>query len=166
MPFGFGNAGQSGLEGRTAASSDIDTSTPWMAAADGNVELLKAALEQLCMSPTDADENGYTLLQAGASYGQLRVLSWLLSLSQPTNINAVDNEGDTALHYASTLDTAKLLVESGIDPAIQNKEGKTALETKQAELQEAMDDEDHGDEDEDVSSLRSLISYLSSLQAQ
>jgi hypothetical protein len=162
MPFGLGgDARPSEVEGRADSSGGIDASTPWMAAADGNVELLKAALEHLCLSPSAADEQGYTLLQAAASYGQLRVVSWLLSSSQPASINAVDHEGDTALHYATTLDAAKFLLESGIDPTIRNREGKTALESKRDELQEAMDDDDYDEDDEDVTSLRSLVTYLS-----
>jgi ankyrin repeat protein len=166
MPFEFGNASSKPSVASAGSTGDIDASTPWVAAADGNLDLLKASLERLCVPPSAADENGYTLLQAAASYGQLHVLSWLLNLPQPINVNAADNEGDTALHYAASTDTAKLLVESGVSPTIQNHDGKTALDSKRDELQEAMEDDDYDDEDEDNVSLRLLVSYLSSLQSR
>jgi ankyrin repeat protein len=148
-----------------ATTDGIDASTPWVAAADGNLESLKASLEHLKMPVSVADANGYTLVQAAASYAQMNVLSWLLASHQSTNINAADNEGDTALHYAATDEAAKLLVEAGIDPLIRNRAGKTALESKRDELQESMADEDFDEDDEDYIALQSLVSYLSSLQS-
>jgi ankyrin repeat protein len=161
IPF---NQGDSSTSANTA-SDGIDASTPWVAAADGNLEALKVSLEHLKMSASVADENGYTLVQAAASYGHMNVLSWLLSSHQAVNINAADNEGDTALHYAATADAAKVLVEAGIDPHIRNRAGKTALESKRDELQESMADEDFDEEDEEYVALQSLVSYLSSVQS-
>lgn len=45
-------------------------------------------------------------------------------------LNLVDNEGNTALHYASLKgndEVVKLLLEEGISPAVTNKTGETAL---------------------------------------
>lgn len=149
----------------TSNSGGIDASTPWVAAADGNLEALKESLEHLKLPVSATDANGYTLVQAAASYTQMNVLSWLLSWHQAININAADNEGDTALHYAATDEAAKALVEAGIDPLIRNRAGKTALESKRDELQENMADEDFDEDDEDYIALQSLVSYLSSLQS-
>lgn len=178
MSFGLGSAAAAAPTNQ----QDIDGGTPWVAASDGNLNLLQASLAQLQLPVTAADENGYTLLQAAASYGQISVLRWLLSSPAPANqqpqaaaagsvvvssmVNAVDGDGDTALHYASTVDAAKLLCEEArIDPTIRNNAGKTALQAKQEELQELMEDEDYEETDEDAVKLRSVITYLSSSES-
>lgn len=45
-------------------------------------------------------------------------------------------KGNTALHCANNLDTARILIEFGADPAIKNKYGLLAEETTTAETQE------------------------------
>lgn len=155
----FGNAQQQ--------PSEIDSSTPWMAAADGNIALLQESLTQLQLPVTAADENGYTLLQAAASYGQIELMQWLLSrLPRPNeDVNAVDQEGDTALHYATTVEACKLLLAAGIDPGTRNQAGKTAMEAKQEELQDMMDDDDDFDADDtDAVALRTCIEFLQNPQ--
>ena len=143
------------------ASTTIEPSTPWMAVSEGNLNLLQSSINSLQLTYNVADENGYTLLHAAASYNQLEIIKFLLG--QNSNINAIDNDGDTALHYSSKVDSAKLLIEIGnIDSNIKNKNGKTALESKQEELNEMMTDDDVEDDDEEIDDLKSLISYLSS----
>ena len=162
--FGLAGGGSAAFGGQASAAAtvEIDNSTPWMAASDGNLSLLQTSLTQLALSPNAADENGYTLLHAAASYGQMQVLQWLLS--QPNmNINAVDNEGDSALHYASNEQAATVLIAAGINRHVQNQQGKTALASKQEELQEMLEDEDF-EEDEDSTNLRGLVAYLSRLE--
>jgi ankyrin repeat protein len=161
MNFGMG---QQQPASSTNNESSIDSSTPWMAASEGNLPLLQESLTKLQLPITAADENGYTLLQAASSYGQIQLIQWLLSnMPQPlTDLNAVDQEGDSALHYASTDEACRVLVTANIDTTIKNISGKTALEAKQEELQELMDDEDFDDEDLDAAALRACIQYLSS----
>ena len=143
------------------ASTAIEPSTPWMAVSEGNLNLLQSSINSLQLTYNVADENGYTLLHAAASYNQLEIIKFLLG--QNSNINAIDNDGDTALHYSSKVDSAKLLIEIGkIDRNIKNKNGKTALESKQEELNEMMTDDDVEDDDEEIDDLKALISYLSS----
>lgn len=141
----------------------IEPSTPWTAAADGKLDLLQSSLSQLRLPVTATDENGYGFFHAAASYGHIPVLQWLLAQNR-TIANVVDNEGDSALHYACTVDTAKLLLEvAGVSPDIKNQCGKTALEIKQEELQEMMADEDYDEDDEDATNLRKMVEFLSSL---
>ena len=164
-----------GLGRRTAATIPsavvVDASTPWLAAADGNLSLLQSSLTQLRLSPAQAaDENGYTLLQAAASYSQIAVMEWLVLRQVPNSssavVNAVDRDGDTALHYASTVEAAKFLVQvAHIDASVRNGAGQTALESKQAELDEMMQDEDNDEDDQDFVNLRSLVEYLKSLSS-
>ena len=52
---GFGAA-------RSAAASNtatVDASTPWVAAADGNLSLLQTSLQTLCLPITVADNNPF-----------------------------------------------------------------------------------------------------------
>jgi ankyrin repeat protein len=158
--FGLGRAAdpqqQSPAEG-------IDSSTPWMAASEGNLTLLQSSLASLQLPFTAADENGYTLLHAAASYNHLELMQFLLQ--NHVDVNAVDNDGDSALHYAGNVPSAKLLVEVGrVNPLLPNGQGKTALQAKQEELNEMMADEDIEDDDEDVETLTSVVGYLSSLR--
>jgi ankyrin repeat protein len=166
VSFGFQNPS---TVAATTALEPVEPGTPWIAAADGKLSLLQASLEQLQLPLSAADENGYTLLQAAASYGQLPVLQWILNHSTGTgsslvNVNAVDQEGDSALHYAGTVEAAKMLVEVGnINVNLVNWQGKTALQAKREELQQFMDDEDEDSDSEDSENLKKQIEYLSHL---
>ena len=146
--------------------SDIDSSTPWMAAADGNIALLQESLTLLQLPVTAADEIGYTLLHAASSYGHVELMQWLITrLPRPNeDIHVVDQEGDTALHYASTVEACKILLMAGIDPGRQNLAGKTAMEAKQEELQDMIDDDDFEEDDIDALALRACIDYLQNPQ--
>jgi ankyrin repeat protein len=146
-----------------ADNQPVDNSTPWIAASDGNLNLLQHALTTLNLTPSCQDENGYTLLQAAASYSRAAVMQWLIQAPQAVNVNAVDTEGDSALHYADKVEAATYLVQSGIDTALLNVAGKTALQSKQEDMDEMMADEDTEDDDVDLLNLRALIEYLTSL---
>ena len=90
-------------------------------------------------------------------------MQWLVHAPQAVNVNAVDTEGDSALHYADKVEAATFLVQSGIDTALLNTAGKTALQSKQEDIDEMMADEDTEDDDADLLNLRALIEYLTSL---
>ncbi len=150
----------------------MDISTIFSAVSAGNLQLMQAAMAQLNFLPTGADENGYTLLHAASSYNQLGIQKFLLDNLDRNNpqctayVNAGDNEGDTALHYAGNVDAARMLIEDGrIDVNKVNNEGKTALQAKTEELDEMKLDEDIEDDDEDLEALQKLIQYLSSLSS-
>jgi ankyrin repeat protein len=141
---------------------NMDASTPWMAASEGNLALLQSSLQQLNLPLTAADENGYTLLHAAASYNHLGMVQFLIS--NGADIHAVDKDGDSVLHYAGNVASAKMLVEVGqANLARTNAQGKTALQAKQEELVEIMHDEDMDEDDEDVDLLKDVVAYLASL---
>jgi hypothetical protein len=160
----------------------IDSSTPWTAIAEGNLPLLQESLRQLQYPVSVADEiQGYTLLQAAASYNQFHILRWLWTQLHELNQsedggsrtvrlpvggwqNAVDFDGDTALHYAGSAESMKLLLEvTGIDVHIQNKSGMTALDAKRSEMIEMERDEDEFDEDDiEYRHLQEMVQYLES----
>jgi hypothetical protein len=155
----FGGFGQAPV---AAAAVTIEKSTPWMAASDGNLELVQTALASLNLSPSATDEVGYTLLHAAAAYNQRNVLEWIMA-QQGVNVNAQDNDGDTPLHHVEHVEAAKFLVGTmQANPTITNSEQKTAWQARHEELQEQMDDEDE-DEDE---VLKALVEYLKSVTSQ
>ncbi|KAG7340249.1 ankyrin repeat domain protein [Nitzschia inconspicua] len=179
--FGLGGGGNGNTQatGTTTTSAAMDASTPYVAAAEGNLQLLQESLKDVSVTSLK-DEQSYTLLQAAASYGQIEILQYLLSqLDRDNNtntfssssmsyINTADKDGDTALHYAYTAETARLLVEQAhINIHAVNAEGRTALQDKQHELEVYLEEEeDLEDDDEEAEILRALIQYLSSLSSQ
>eukprot|EP00521_Asterionellopsis_glacialis_P009086 CAMPEP_0195284784 /NCGR_PEP_ID=MMETSP0707-20130614/2870_1 /TAXON_ID=33640 /ORGANISM="Asterionellopsis glacialis, Strain CCMP134" /LENGTH=161 /DNA_ID=CAMNT_0040344181 /DNA_START=117 /DNA_END=602 /DNA_ORIENTATION=+ len=151
--FGMGQS-----QAPSTAANAVEPSTPWMAVSEGNLPLLQSALSVLQLPATAADENGYTLLHAAASYRQLAVMTWLLQTPQSVPVNAVDGDGDTALHHAESLDAIKFLIEQGgADPNVRNAEGKSPLQAKQEELKELMEEDD---DDDDVKNLNEIVAYL------
>ncbi|KAL9182765.1 hypothetical protein ACHAXT_004044 [Thalassiosira profunda] len=156
---GFGGFGQ------PSQPAEIDASTPWVAAGDGDLALLQTCIKQLGLSPDAADSNGFTFLHAACGYGRLDVVEWLLGLNKDgactIDVNARDGDGDTPLHHCDDADSCKLLIEAGADHAITNEEGKTPLQVKEEELLEGDDEED--DDDEDRQKLKALVAYLKSL---
>mmetsp|Transcript_13584 Transcript_13584/g.25507 ORF Transcript_13584/g.25507 Transcript_13584/m.25507 type:complete len:157 (+) Transcript_13584:56-526(+) len=145
--------------------SEIDASTPFVAASDGNLDLLKRSLAHLSIPATISDSNGLTLLHSAASYNQNDIMEWLL-LEQNVNVNAKDNDGDTPLHHCDQVNAARMLIDHGkADYRIKNNEGQTPLDLKREELQELKDslEEDIGDVDDDLNALDELVRYLSSL---
>jgi ankyrin repeat protein len=157
--FGLGNPSAAvALVTHTA----IDSSTPWMAASEGNLPLLRSSLDTLGLAATAQDETGYAIIHAAAAYNHMAIIKWLLD--QGVNVDVVDQEGDGVLHFAGNAATAQFLVIQGqADPALLNAAGKTALQTKQEELEETMQDEDSEEEDDDLEALKGLVEYLKSL---
>ena len=139
-----------------------DPSTLWMAASEGHLTVLQDCLRTVQQTPNCADENGYTLLQAAASYGQVPVMEWLLQ--QPhVQVDAADHDGDTALHHATTVPAAQLLLQHNTALLFQrNQVQQTALEAKQVELQEILQDPDHEDDDEELIQLKTMVAFLQS----
>ncbi|KZZ91250.1 Ankyrin repeat-containing domain protein [Ascosphaera apis ARSEF 7405] len=74
------------------------------------------------------DEHGYSLLHAAVSWGHIDLLRTLVREFK-VDVNMTDEDGDTCLFVAESLDIAKCLVEElGIDKNIKNDEGLTAAE--------------------------------------
>ena len=149
--FGFGSSKIS-----ETSVKNVEASTPWVAASDGDLELVKKSLKTLNMFPSVSDENGYTLVHAAAAYNQISILEWLSQ--QNMNVNAQDNDGDSPLHHVEKKGTAQFLVEKmNANPNLRNAKNKTALQEKMEEIK--MDDGD----DDDEADAKELITYLESL---
>ncbi|KAG5363506.1 Ankyrin repeat-containing protein [Yarrowia sp. B02] len=104
----------------------------WVAASDGQLEVVKNFIENDGLSPNAKDENGYTPVHAAASYGHMDLLRYLID--QGGDINVADEDGDTALHTVEELDVAKRLVdEFKADFRAKNAEGQTPFEKLQEE---------------------------------
>lgn len=146
---------------RLATLPSIEDSTPWVAAGDGDLELLQRALTTLNRPVSAADSNGFTCCHAAAAYNQIHVLRWLIR-QEGCNVNVQDSDGDTPLHHCDKVDAARVLVdEGGALPSVTNKDGKTALQLKAEELKELEEEVDDKDE-EDWKALKELVEYLKS----
>jgi len=138
----------------------IDNSTPWVAAGDGDLELLKRALSTLNMPVNTADTNGFSFVHASAAYNQIVVLEWLIH-QEGCNVNAQDSDGDTPLHHCDRLEAAQMLVEEGgADVSLKNNDGMTALQLKVEDLKALELDEELDIDDEDYIELKKLVEYL------
>jgi Ankyrin repeats (3 copies) len=180
MSFGLSRTSDIGVGPSNFSGIAIDSSTPWTAIAEGNLPLLQESLRQLQYSASVADEiQGYTLLQAAASYNQFHILQWLWAQLHELNQiaddgstarplggwqNAVDFDGDTALHYAGSVESMKFLLDvTNIDVHVQNSAGMTALDAKRSEMNEMEQDEDEFDEDDrEYKQLKAMVQYLES----
>ena len=178
---GGGGNGAAGFGGDNGSSS-IDPSTPWTAIAEGNLSLLQQSLQQLQYPIYVADEiQGYTLLQAAASYNHMHILQYIWSEMQPHNNgdattttttrpeggyqNAVDLDGDTALHYAGSVEVIKFLIDTcHINIHLTNENQLTALDAKRTEMHEIEQDVDDFDEDDmEYRQLKDMVQYLESI---
>lgn len=93
-------------------------------------------LTQLREHPTLAsqqDSHGYSLLHAATSYGHVSLAQSLVK-DFGVDANIVDEDGETALFNAETVEMAKELLILGVSMDVKNGEGQTAAEK--------LDDED------------------------
>lgn len=74
------------------------------------------------------DEHGYSLMHAAASYNHLDLLHALVT-EFGVDVNIKDEDGETALFVAETVECAKLLIEElHADISVRGEEEKTARE--------------------------------------
>ena len=79
------------------------------------------------------DAHGYNLLAAASSYGHVDLLRSLVNEFK-VDINLTDEDGETCLFVAETVEVARCLVEElHIDTNVRNEEGLTALEKFESE---------------------------------
>ena len=164
--FGGGASSSSGQPAATQSAPKVEPSTPYIAAGDGNLELLQTALQTLNLAPNAADDNRFTFVHAAAAYSRLNVLRWLLT-QDGVDVNAQDADGDTPLHHCDEVEAAKCLIEEGkANISIKNTNGYTAREAKEEELQEDQgdDEEEEDSDDEDRIAMKELVEYLKSLE--
>ncbi|CAG7852540.1 SubName: Full=Uncharacterized protein {ECO:0000313/EMBL:CCA71894.1} [Serendipita indica DSM 11827] len=93
----------------------------WVAASDGDLTRVKYFIEEEGMSPNAPDQNTYTPMHAAASYGHIELLEYLIS--KGGDVNVEDEDGDTPLYTAESLDVAKWLVDHGAIINRVNNEG-------------------------------------------
>lgn len=99
----------------------------FLLAADNPPELLPHLRANPSLASSQ-DEHGYSLMHAAASYNHLDVLRALANEFH-VNVNLKDEDGETALFVAETVDCARVLVEElHADISLVNDEGKTARE--------------------------------------
>jgi len=112
--------------------NDLNESTLWIVAGEGNIEKIKRYLEHggpnnSKMDINSKDEFGYTALHAAVSYSRLEAARWLLE--NGADINITDDDGDTPLHSCESAEMAKMLVEEfNADPLAKNDEGKMPID--------------------------------------
>ncbi|TGO24485.1 hypothetical protein BPAE_0101g00030 [Botrytis paeoniae] len=82
---------------------------PFLLAADNSPDLLPLLRSNPALASAQ-DEHGYSLMHAAASYSHLDLLRALVTEFN-VNVDLKDEDGETALFVAETLDCAKLLVE-------------------------------------------------------
>jgi hypothetical protein len=133
-------------------------------ATDGDLSLVKAQLASGRGTINDQDSNGYSALMAAASYGHAEVVRFLLSV-EGCDVNLCDADGDSALHYCTDFECAKLLVEAGANLSIKNSQDMTALEAMEDELQAHDYQEDEEEVDDETAQLRLIVTFLRSREA-
>ncbi|KAI5982029.1 ankyrin repeat-containing domain protein [Pisolithus marmoratus] len=93
----------------------------WVAAGDGDLLRVQELVERQSISPNAPDPFTYTPMHAAASYGQLQVLSYLVS--QGGDVNVTDEDGDTPLYTVENVETAQWLISHGAAVDRRNNEG-------------------------------------------
>ena len=99
----------------------------FLLAADNPTRLIPLLREDPQLASSQ-DEHGYSLMHAAASYNHLDLLRTLVNDSH-VDVNLKDEDGETALYVAETIDCAKVLVEElHADITVRGDDGKTARE--------------------------------------
>lgn len=100
---------------------------PFLLAADNSPDLLPLLRENPALASSQ-DDHGYSLMHAAASYNHLDLLRALVSEFH-VDVDLQDEDQETALFAAETLDCAKMLVEElHANISVRGEEGKTARE--------------------------------------
>ncbi|KAF7586071.1 hypothetical protein BBP40_009618 [Aspergillus hancockii] len=101
---------------------------PYLLACD-NPSALLTLLRSNPSIASNQDEHGYSLLHAASSYNHIDLLRALVREFN-VDVNLLDEDSETCLFVAETVEIAKCLVEElGIDCNKKNDEGFTAQET-------------------------------------
>ncbi|KAK2581429.1 hypothetical protein KPH14_005104 [Odynerus spinipes] len=118
-------------EGANVNAMTVDGHSALQYAASKNWKSICVALLKHDADVNIADKRGATPLHRAASKGNNAVVKLLLEYDKDLKIDQTDAYGNTALHLAceeDRLEEAKLLVASGADIALTNKERKTPLD--------------------------------------
>eukprot|EP00158_Paraphelidium_tribonemae_P008969 Partr_v1_DN28738_c2_g1_i1_m62145 putative ankyrin repeat protein len=98
----------------------------WIAASDGNLEVVRHHIEANGQDINAQDEFGYTPLLAAVSYNHRELVAWLLANS--ADISVADHDGSTVMHYCEEPSMARYLIEMGADPLVRNVEDMLAIQ--------------------------------------
>ncbi|KAK2801121.1 hypothetical protein FQN50_007848 [Emmonsiellopsis sp. PD_5] len=91
----------------------------YILAADNSPSLLPLLRANPALASSQ-DEHGYSLLHAAASYGHIDLLRALVQEFN-VNVNLLDEDGETCLFVAETVEVARCLIEElGVDRNIRN----------------------------------------------
>ncbi|KFX92064.1 hypothetical protein V490_05584 [Pseudogymnoascus sp. VKM F-3557] len=101
---------------------------PFLLAADNAPELLPLLRANPGLASSQ-DDHGYSLIHAAVSYNHLDLLRTLVNEFK-VDVNIRDEDNETALFVAETVEAARALVEElGADPKITGDEGTTAAQS-------------------------------------
>jgi ankyrin repeat protein len=90
------------------SEADVSNSSSlWIAASDGELELVREILSSggpnnSPIDPNTQDEAGYTAMHAAASYSHKEVIELLIS--KGADVNKTDFDGDAPLHVVETVE--------------------------------------------------------------
>lgn len=108
----------------------VGTTPLWLAAYYGQVEILRE-LAAHNATPTLTSNNGATVLMAAIGRNQMNALEMVKILADlGIDVNAADEEGNTALHRAASSGfdpLVQFLVERGAELEAENTKGETPL---------------------------------------
>ncbi|CAL8583252.1 hypothetical protein XPA_008881 [Xanthoria parietina] len=105
----------------------MPTPNVFILASDNSPELLPLLRSKPALASSQ-DEHGYSLLHAAASYSHHDLLRTLVR-DFHVDVNITDEDGETSLFVAETVETTKILVEElHCDTSLKNNEGSTAEE--------------------------------------
>jgi ankyrin repeat protein len=109
------------------APTQANLPNPFLLAADNSPHLLPLLRSNPSLASSQ-DEHGYSLMHAAASYNHLDLLRTLVN-ELHVNVDLKDEDGETALFVAETVECAKMLVEElHANITIRGDEGMTARE--------------------------------------
>ncbi|KAJ3604861.1 hypothetical protein NHX12_026913 [Muraenolepis orangiensis] len=121
--------GRTSLSLATYLVSESSMSRPWMIIEQGWLEgcvcLLRNGAKQKI-----SDKNGRLPIHAATAENDVKLMAVLLQQSMTSEVNHHDNEGMTALHWASFHNRpahVQALLQKGADPTLVDKDFKTAL---------------------------------------
>lgn len=107
-------------------------SNQFLLAADNSPQLLPLLRSNPSLASAQ-DDHGYSLMHAAVSYNHLDLLRTLVSEFN-VDVDLKDEDGETALFVAETVECARILVEElKTDITITGEEGKTAREKIEVE---------------------------------
>lgn len=105
---------------------------PFLLAADNSPALLPLLRENPELA-SGQDEHGYSLVHAATSYNHIELLRALIHDFQ-VDVNIKDEDGETALFVAETVDAARCLVEElGADIHVKGSDDMTPKEKIESE---------------------------------